>query len=64
MDAVAQANGIDETQLSKGRKHPKKRTWKIKTTWNLIQEVEERFQLKENGIQTDTVWVPDLGDNL
>ena len=33
MDAVAEVNGIDETQLSNGhRKQQKKRTWKIETT--------------------------------
>ena len=55
-DGVAQANGIDETQLSKGHREPqKKRIWKIETTWNLIQEMEEGTQVNENGIQNDTV---------
>ena len=57
MDAVAQANGIVETQLSKGhRKRPKKRAWKIEPLSNLIHGMTERTQLNENGIQKDTVW--------
>ena len=57
MDAVAQANGIVETQLSKGhRKRPKKRAWKIEPLSNLIHGMTEGTQLNENGIQKDTVW--------
>ena len=41
MVAVSQANGIGETQLSKGHgKRPKKTTWKIETTWNMIHGVD------------------------
>ena len=59
MDAVSQANGIDETQLSKGhRKQPKKRTWKIETTWTLIQEKNERTQL----IRDDTIGLHEFRD--
>ena len=57
MDAVAQANGIVETQLSKGhRKRPTKRAWKIEPLSNLIHGMTEGTQLNENGIQKDTVW--------
>ena len=57
MDAVAQANGIVETQLSKRhRKRPKKRAWKIEPLSNLIHGRTEGTQLNENGIQKDTVW--------
>ena len=57
MDAVAQANGIVETQLSKGhRKRPRKRAWKIEPLSNLIHGMTEGTQLNENGIQKDTVW--------
>ena len=49
MNAVSQANNIDETQLSKShRKQQKKRIWKIETTWDLIQGMEENTQLNEN----------------
>ena len=42
MDAVAQANGIDKTQLSNGhRNRPKKRTWKTERNSNLLQEWKE-----------------------
>ena len=64
IDAVSQANDIDKTQLSKGHRKQQKRAWKIETTWNLIQEMEEGTQLNENGIQNDTVWLHDLRDNL
>ena len=64
-DAVAQAKDIDKTQLSKGhRKRPKKRTWTIETTWNMLHGVEEYAQLKKNGIQKDTVWLHVLRDNF
>ena len=37
MDAVEQANSIDETQLSNGHcKQQRKSTWKIKPTWRII----------------------------
>ena len=56
MEAVSQVNGIDEAQLRKGhRKRPKKRTWKIKTTSNLLHERDERNQLIANGIQNGTI---------
>ena len=63
MDAVAQANGIDETQLSRGhRKRPKKRTWKIETTWNMIHGVDENAQWNENVTKADTVSLHDSRD--
>ena len=65
MDAVAQANDIDKSQLSKShRKRPKKRTWMIETTWNMILGMDEDAQLKKNKIQNHTVWVQDLRNNL
>ena len=65
MDAVAQANVIDETQLSNGhRKQLKKRSWKIEHKWNLIQEMEEGAQLNMNGTpQDDTLWLREFRDN-
>ena len=66
MDAVAQANVIDATQLSNGhRKQLKKRSWKIEHNWNLIQEMAERAQLNVNGTpQDEPLWLHDLRDNL
>ena len=46
MDAVAQANGMDKTQLSKSqRKRPKKRAWKFEHTSNLLHGMVESVQL-------------------
>ena len=46
MDAVAQANGMDKTQLSKGhRKRPKKRAWKFEHTSILLHGMVECVQL-------------------
>ena len=46
MDAVAQANGMDKTQLSKShRKRPKKQAWKFEHTSNLLHGMVESFQL-------------------
>ena len=65
MDAVAQANVIDETQLSNGhRKQLKKRSWKIEHNWNLIHGMEEGAQLNMNGTpQDDTLWLREFRDN-
>ena len=64
MDEMAQANGIDKTKLSKGhRKRPKKRTWKIEPTWNMIHVIEENAHLKENGIENDTTWLLEFSCN-
>ena len=63
MDAVGQDNGIDKTQLSKDHlTQQKKRSWKIETTWNLIQEMEAGTHLNKKGIQNDTVWLYDFRD--
>ena len=66
MDAVAQANDIDKTQLSKGhRKQLKKRIWKIEHNWKLMQEMAEGAQLNVNGTpQDEPLWLHDLRDNL
>ena len=46
MDAVAQANGMDKTQLSKShRKRPKKQAWKFEHTSNLLHGMVECVQL-------------------
>ena len=46
MDAVAQANGMDKTQLSKSHlKRPKKQAWKFEHTSNLLHGMVESFQL-------------------
>ena len=65
MDAVAQANVIDETQLSNGhRKQLKKRIWKIEHNWNLIHGMEEGAQLNMNGTpQDDTLCLREFRDN-
>ena len=65
MDAVSQANDIDETQLSNGhRKQLKKRSWKIEHNWNLIHGKEEGAQLNMNGTpQDDTLWLREFRDN-
>ena len=65
MDAVAQANVIDETQLSNGhRKQLKKRSWKIEHNWNLIQEMAEGSQLNVNGTpQDEPLCLHNLRDN-
>ena len=62
MDAVAQANVIDETQLSNGhRKQLKKRSWKIEHNWKLMQEMAEGAQLNVNGTpQDEPLWLHDL----
>ena len=63
MDVVSQVNGIGETQLSKGHgKRPKKTTWKIETTWNMIHGMDENAQLNENARQADTIWLHDSRD--
>ena len=51
MDAVAQVNGIDKTQMSKGhRKQQKRRTWKTEPLTNLIHGMAEGAQLNVKGI--------------
>ena len=64
MDAVAQANGIDETQLSKGHRKQQQKNWNIETTWNLIQGMEENTQLNVNGKpQDEPLWLSEFRDN-
>ena len=65
MDAVSQANDIDETQLSNGhRKQLKKRSWKIEHNWNLTRGMEEGAQLNVNGTpQDDILWLREFRDN-
>ena len=65
MDAVAQANFIDETQLSNvHRKQLKRRIWKIDHIWNLFHGMEEGAQLNMNGTpQDDTLWLREFRDN-
>ena len=51
MDAVAQANGMDKTQLSKGhRKRPKKRAWKFEPISIRLHGRNESAQLNTTGI--------------
>ena len=46
MDAVAQVNGMDKTQLSKShRKRPKRQAWKFEHTSNLLHGTVECVQL-------------------
>ena len=46
MDAVAQANGMDKTQLSKGhRKRPKRQAWKFEHNSNRLHGMVESVQL-------------------
>ena len=65
MDAVAQANNIDEAQWNNGhRKQSKRTSWKIEHNWNMIHGTEERAQLNMNGTpQDDTLWLRELRDN-
>ena len=66
MDAVAQANGINKILLSeRHRKQQKKTIWKIDTTWNMIQCMEENTQFNVNGTQQDELlWLGEFRDNL
>ena len=65
MDAMAQANGIDKTQLRKvHHKQQKKRIWTVERISNMTQEMEEETQLNETEIQNDTVWLLDLRDQF
>ena len=64
MGAVAQANCIDETQLSNGNRKQQKKLWKFERISNLKRELEERAQLNENELQDDTFGLDDFRDNL
>ena len=64
MDAVAQANGMDKTQLSKGhRKRPKKRAWKFEQTSNLLHGMVERVQLT-TGILYAKIAIDEFADEI
>ena len=64
MDAVAQANGIDKTQLSKGhRKRPKKRAWKFEHTSILLHGMVECVQLT-TGILYAKIVVDEFADEI
>ena len=64
MDAVAQANGMDKTQLSKGhRKRPKKRAWKFEHTSILLHGMVECVQLT-TGILYAKIVIDELADEI
>ena len=64
MDAVAQANGMDKTQLSKGhRKRPKKRAWKFEHTSILLQGMVECVQLT-TGILYAKIVIDEFADEI
>ena len=64
MDAVAQANGMDKTQLSKGhRKRPKKRAWKFEHTSSLLHGMVECVQLT-TGILYAKIVIDEFADEI
>ena len=64
MDAVAQANGMDKTQLSKGhRKRPKKQAWKFEHTSNLLHGMVESVQLT-TGILYAKIVIDEFTDEI
>ena len=64
MDAVAQANGMDKTQLSKGhRKRPKKRAWKFEHTSILLHGMVECVQLT-TGILYAKIVIDEFADEI
>ena len=64
MDAVAQANGMDKTQLSKGhRKRPKKRAWKFEHTSILLHGMVECVQLT-TGIIYAKIVIDEFADEI
>ena len=64
MDAVAQANGMDKTQLSKSqRKRPKKQAWKFEHTSNLLHGMVESVQLT-TGILYVKIVIVELADEI
>ena len=64
MDAVAQANSMDKTQLSKGhRKRPKKQAWKFEHTSNLLHGMVERVQLT-TGILYAKIAIDEFADEI
>ena len=64
MDAVAQANGMDKTQLSKGhRKRPKKQARKIEHTSNLLHGMGESGHLT-TGILYAKIVIDEFADEI
>ena len=64
MDAVAQANGMDKTQLSKGhRKRPKKQAWKFEHRSNRLHEMVESVQLT-TGILYARIVIDEFADEI
>ena len=64
MDAVAQANGMDKTQLSKShRKGPKKQAWKFEHTSNLLHGMVECVQLT-TGILYAKIVIDEFADEI
>ena len=64
MDAVAQANGMDKTQLSKGhRKRPKKQARKFEHTSNLLHGMVECVQLT-TGILYAKIVIDEFADEI
>ena len=64
MDAVAQANGMDKTQLSKGhRKRPKKRAWKFEHTSILLDGMVKCVQLT-TGILYAKIVIDEFADEI
>ena len=64
MDAVAQANGMDKTQLSKGhRKRPKKQAWKFEHISNLLHGMVESVQLA-TGILYAKIVIDEFSDEI
>ena len=64
IDAVAQANGMDKTQLSKGhRKRPKKQARKIEHTSNLLHGMVECVQLT-TGILYAKIVIDEFADEI
>ena len=64
MDAVAQANGMDKTQLSKShRKRPKKQAWKFEHTSNLLHGMGESGHLT-TGILYAKIVIDEFADEI
>ena len=65
MDAVAQANGMDKTQLSKGhRKRPKKRAWKFEPISIRLHGRNESAQLNTTGILYAKIVIDEFADEI
>ena len=64
MDAVAQANGMDKTQLSKGhRKRPKKQAWMFEHSSNRLHGMVENVQLT-TGILYTKIVIEEFADEI